>query len=121
VANGHRGPPGEAASLDPGARVRDRDVLLDVSDDLEENTRQALVRNLEILGVELDDMEVGSKEWGRVANAVLTATRLALGTQVRVDEQKLRRKQHDRLPEIFKRIEEAKAMLGARVLNLQAG
>jgi len=53
------------------------------------------------------------KDIARLGNLVHNAARTAVNTQVRVDEQRLRRKQADIMPKILEALQREKAKLAA--------
>lgn len=110
VPNGHWRPAGEAASEIAGTRLRDRDAVFDICDELEENTLKALRAQSEILDLPLDGYET-VKEQVQIGNLKQSAARTILNTQVRVDEQRFRRQQADIMPKILETLEREKLRL----------
>ena len=69
------------------------------------------MRTYELLNLPLDPGEMEPKDIARVGGVILGAARMTLGTQVRVDEQRLKAKSLDLLPKILQRVEEERKRL----------
>lgn len=70
---------------------------------LESLTDGALETGFEVFGVKLPTLEEGAeyKDIARIGNMKLSAMKTVLNTQLRVDDQRLRRRGEDILPKIL--------------------
>ena len=99
----------EATSSAAKERVRDGDGILDKAAALDACTDQALARTLEILHIPLAGLD--PRDLARVGSLVHTTAQGVLRTQVQVDEQRLKRKGVDLLPQILAKMEEQRKRL----------
>lgn len=95
-----------------------KEPTLDASDELEGLIQKAFAKTHEILDLSLGDAE--DKEFATLLRVQMTAVQTVLNTQVRVDEQRLRRKQSDNLPKLLEalaRHDRARRADTARLVN----
>lgn len=78
---------------------------------LELLTDAALETGQEIFSVALPGSEAEYKDIARIGNMKLSAMKTILNTQLRVDDQRLRRRGEDLLPKILARLAEEKLKL----------
>jgi len=100
VANGHRSPAGKAATGNSVARVRDRDAV-QRAEQLTRVTDKALKKLEEILDLKIDR---GSDTYAQDLKAITAMVDTALRTQLKVDENELRRQKVDLMPQLLETI-----------------
>jgi len=113
VSNGYRASSGEAASLDPEARICQGDGVLSQSDKFVQASELALDRALEIL--KLDPLETDAEGNDKFSTSerfrLLTLQKETISTVLsavaRVDEARLKGKKQDRMAELLAAIKEA--------------
>jgi hypothetical protein len=74
-------------------------LTLDASDELEAAIPKAFRKLNEILDLDLNAQD--EKEWQTLLRVQMTAVQTVLNTQVRVDDQRLRRRQSDNIPKLL--------------------
>lgn len=72
-----------------------------------------------MLDLKLSEAEMEPKDLARIGNLIHSAARTGLITQVRVDEQRLRRKTNDIIPKLLERLEQEKRFMAAQVVELE--
>src|SRR5215472_422873 len=92
-----------AAAEDARARLRDGDGVFDRSLALEACTDKSLEVGYQLLHLPM--VGLGARDIVRVGTLKKEVAKMMLMTQVQVDDQRLRRKTSDLLPEILKRLE----------------
>lgn len=118
VANRHWGQALPPTAYAPGNGLRDRDGVFDATDALEDASHKALVRLDNLMDLDFDCF-LDPKDVAKIGNVVHNAARTVLNTQVRVDEQRLRRKTADALPRILAAIDEEHARREGKLLDAQ--
>ena len=105
----------ETITSDPTAGVRTSPSVLSVTNDLEGLTPKALQVVHELLELPLD---MNDENFVQVARVKLEAAKLSLGTQLKVDENWLKKEKTDKIFTILQELKDEENRMG--VLHLQA-